>query len=119
MVKIISKIPVGIQYTCIFVGMYVLLSAYCLIGAMRLGHDEPMLVLLFFGYPSSWVVISGFDSFFNWLGSYGCISRRIAEWVLLIFFGLLQYFLIGFSLDRYADVQEKANASKKTSDGTH
>ena len=117
MVKSSQKIRSGIRWASIFTAIFILLFAVCLTNAIRRGDDEPKLILVFFGYPASWFVISIFHSFLEWLGPFGSLSRRIAEWVFLILAGTIQYSLIGFMIGYYMGNQEKSVTAENGNDG--
>ena len=66
-----------------------------MLNAFLRDDAEPQLVLAFFGFPVSWIFFSIFDPLLEWLGPFGYINRRIAEWSLLGVAGVLQYWVIG------------------------
>jgi hypothetical protein len=83
-------------YGTIFSFVFVSIFLLSLTNAYLHDSGEPELVLVFFGFPTSWLFISISGPFLNWLGPYGSMARDIGEWSVLGIAGILQYWLVGF-----------------------
>jgi hypothetical protein len=88
----------GLRFTFIGMTIFLILTLLCAVNAIRLGDNGPILVLVFFGSPLSWLVITFSESMLNWIGPYNSISRVICEWLLLAVGGCIQYGAIGFAI---------------------
>ncbi|MEB0134767.1 hypothetical protein QN362_05425 [Actimicrobium sp. CCC2.4] len=74
---------------------YLVIFFISLANAFVRNDSEPQLVLAFFGFPLTWLFYLIFHPFLEWVGPFGAVSRRIAEWLLLGMAGVIQYWLIG------------------------
>ena len=88
----LRPVHVGIIGALVFLAIYLL----CVINAFVKNDAEPQLVLAFFGFPSSWILITVFHPLLEWLGPFGSTTRRIGEWSLLFLAGIVQYWSIGY-----------------------
>jgi len=75
--------------------LYFTIFLISIINAIRIGNDDPQLVAAFFGFPFSWLLFSVFHPLLEWIGPFSSVTRRVAEWVVLGFAGVVQYGLIG------------------------
>jgi len=101
MVKFFKINNNSIKWALVPVALFAALSGLCLFNSIRLGNDEPKLILVFFGYPTSWFFLSIFNPLLEWFGPSGSLPRRIFEWVILISGGGAQTFLIAFFVISY------------------
>lgn len=85
-----------VTYGAIFAFVFMLIYLFSITNAFLRDDAEPQLVLTFFSFPTSWLFISIFHPFLEWLGPLGSTWRRVGEWSLLDIAGIVQYWLIGF-----------------------
>lgn len=96
MVNISFRLWRSRTYGAIFALMFAVLYLFCIVNAFLRDDANPQLVLVFYGFPTSWLFLSIFDPLLEWLGPFGSTARRVGEWSLLGIAGIVQYWLIGF-----------------------
>jgi hypothetical protein len=76
--------------------LYLLYVVFCIARAIVTDDANTQVAAAFWSFPASLLAFSAAIPVLDWLGPYGDPSRRIAEWLLLVIAGGLQYFALGY-----------------------
>jgi hypothetical protein len=104
-IKSIRPITYGIICATCFLIYYF----FTLTNAIIKSNNEPQLVLVFLGYPTTLLLFSLFTPALEWIGKFGVTLKTISEWFLLGCAGIIQYFLFGFIVSNFFIQKDNKN----------